>query len=165
MRTMRPRLTVPLPEIPSGLRRSLRDLYLRVDSELLSLGPACWAHGDCCDFTARDHRLYASSLEVAYALESRRLPGNANLAHCPFWEGRRCQERARRPLGCRTYFCDRRYEEALGALYERAHALIGALARGHDFPWYYAPFVETLRRMQAPRMPRAGEAATQDATP
>jgi Fe-S-cluster containining protein len=138
----------PLPAsastLPPDLRRELTEAYRRLEEEIRALGAACWAHGDCCDFTLRDHRLYASSAELAYAMESPHRV-NDDPALCPFWLDGKCHDRARRPLGCRTYFCDRRYALALQTLYEKYHGEIKALSERHGFRWKYELFVEAVR--------------------
>lgn len=139
----------PTISLPPALRDELEEAYRELDAEVRSLGVACWARGDCCDFERSDHRLYASTVEIAYVIEKR---GNAIEAEggrssklCPFWKEGKCTERERRPLGCRTYFCDRRYREPLEALYEKYHRRLQKLAERYALDWRYEPFVEAVR--------------------
>jgi Fe-S-cluster containining protein len=135
--------------LPPAASKELEAVYQELDSQVRALGVACWARGDCCDFERCDHRLYASTVEIAYVLEKRAEtltaggPGSAKL--CPFWKEGKCTERERRPLGCRTFFCDRRYREPLEALYENYHRRLRELAERHALEWRYLPFVDAVR--------------------
>ena len=127
------------------LCRALESIYSDVDRQIVSLGVGCWMHGECCDFERKEHRLYASSLEVAYARQARPAAGPPQGRLCPFWQGGRCTAHEGRPLGCRTYFCDPRYRESLEDLYEKHYQRIRRLAVEHQYPWRYGLFVAALR--------------------
>lgn len=131
--------------LPRGLRDELASLYDQLEARLRGLGVGCWVRGRCCDFKRRDHRLFASSVEIAYAREALRGDLGQDPELCPFWILRRCTARTHRPLGCRTYFCDPRYRDVLEALYEEFYREIQAMARRHGYSWYYGPFVESVR--------------------
>jgi Fe-S-cluster containining protein len=131
--------------LPDTLRRAIEAIYRDVDSEVSALGAACWARGDCCDFDRAEHRLYASGLETAYAGEGREGPTNPKETLCPFWIDRRCTARERRPLGCRTYFCDPRYQGALEAIHEKHLRRLRELTQVHALSWSYAEFVGAVR--------------------
>lgn len=120
-------------------------LYSELEREVRALGVGCWVRGDCCDFDRVDHQLFASSLEIAHVRAKHPAPFPADSRLCPFWLDGRCTERERRPLGCRTYFCDRRYKEQLEALYETYHRRLRTLAASEGLPWAYLPFVTALR--------------------
>jgi Fe-S-cluster containining protein len=132
-------------QLPHSLTTQLESLYQELDREIRSLGVGCWIRGDCCDFERCEHQLYASTVELAYVKETHpeTFPPDSRL--CPFWKEGKCTEHDRRPLGCRTYFCDTRYSEALQELYEKYLRQISALAEEHRFPWRYQPFVAALR--------------------
>ena len=134
-----------LESLPRPLETRLRSLYQELDREVRSLGVGCWVRGDCCDFDRSEHRLYASTVELAYVKEKHAEVFPSDSALCPFWKEGKCTERERRPLGCRTYFCDTRYQEPLQELYEKYHHQISLLAREHGFHWHYQPFVSALR--------------------
>ena len=135
----------PMPSLSADLRRAVAAIYRDADAEVSALGAACWARGDCCDFTRADHRLYASGLEAAYARETPAGPRNPEESLCPYWIDRRCTARERRPLGCRTYFCDPRYRVALEAIHENHLRRLRELSDNHAFPWSYAEFVAAVR--------------------
>ncbi|MBI4602604.1 MAG: hypothetical protein HY721_11655, partial [Planctomycetes bacterium] len=130
---------------PPEAERDLEALYARVDHEVEALGVACWVRGDCCDFDRCEHRLYASTVELAHVRAKHPEAFEPEGGLCPFWVEGRCTERERRPLGCRTYFCDARYREQLEALHERCLREVRAIAARHGIPWAYAPFVAALR--------------------
>jgi len=136
--------------LPAGARRDLAALYERVDREVEASGVACWLRGACCDFERNDHVLYATSLEIAWVRErhcAQDHPFAADSALCPFWQGGVCVERERRPLGCRTFFCDERFRVRLEALHESYHRELGALAERWEEPYRYEPFVRALRAL------------------
>ena len=134
-----------VPNLPDSARLELEEVYRDVDEQVRSLGVACWARGDCCNFERAEHRLYASTVEVAYVAETRGRTHPAGSCLCPFWKEGRCTERDRRPLGCRVYHCDARYRVPLEALYESAYRKIRAIADRHEIPWRYGLFVESMR--------------------
>jgi Fe-S-cluster containining protein len=138
-----------LPPGPTAFLE-LEKLYREVEREVLSLGVGCWARGDCCDFSRFDHKLMASSLEIAYVKEKH--PGrlDAGSSLCPFWKAGKCTERERRPLGCRTFFCDRRYRGILEDLHAKYYLRLRQIARSHPCPWGYEPFVDAVCRPEGP---------------
>ena len=129
---------------PSELQAELEALYAQVTLEIRSLGVACWNHSVCCDFERCDHKLFASSVEIAHVLAAHPEPMPDRGALCPFWQDGRCLERERRPLGCRTYFCDGRYRLPLEDIHGKYHHRLRILAEKHSFPWYYGLFVPAL---------------------
>lgn len=133
------------PTLSPRLRRALEAIYEELNSEVAALGVTCWVRGVCCDFERADHRLYASSLELAYVLEAHDGPLPFSGRLCPFWKEGQCTERERRPLGCRTYFCDERYRDRLEALYEKYYSRLKATAEKEGFDWSYGEFVEGLK--------------------
>lgn len=132
--------------LPEAARIALEAIYRDVDSEVRSLGVGCWVRGDCCDFDRSDHRLFATSIEVLHVREKHPRPLGIEGKLCPFWKEGLCTERERRPLGCRTYFCDARHREPLQALHERCHVRLRRIAEAHGLRWSYEPFVTAVRR-------------------
>jgi Fe-S-cluster containining protein len=126
-------------------REALEALYREVDAEVASTRAVCWLRGDCCDFEHSEHVLYVSSLELAYVREGHPEPFAAGSVLCPFWKGDLCTERRRRPLGCRTYFCDPAFREELERIHEKYHARLKRIAEEHDLEYRYEPFVAVLR--------------------
>jgi hypothetical protein len=132
---------------------SLAEIYCLVDQELAAASAAspasltCLGGGGCCKFDLFDHRLYASSIEIAYLLGPGRL-APPNIAHaaanrCPYQVGPRCTAYQRRVLGCRTFFC----RDAAGAgqnIHEHYFQAIQALYVRHNLPYTYVSVVAAV---------------------
>ena len=65
--------------------------------------------------------------------------------------GEPCTARSRRPLGCRTFFCDAGVGECCSALYEPAHRGIGRLHERHGVPYQYRELTEALAELLGAR--------------
>ena len=92
----------------------LAELYARVDAEIAARNPRCEVSGRCCDFPRSGQRLYATGPETDFALQAAggaAPPAPSGL--CPWWVEGRCSNRAGRPLGCRIYFCDASFADAM----------------------------------------------------
>jgi len=126
-------------------------LYRQVDAALADIQPACRACGSCCDFPAHDHRLYVSTGELAYLLQSPPAePAAARAGRCPYQQHSRCTARPHRALGCRTYTCDADAAEAANAVYARFHARIQALHDTHHVPYFYGELTAMWRAVRDP---------------
>lgn len=134
----------PSPSL-DGAIAGLLEVYREVDRRVGATGARCEMRGLCCDFEKSDHRLYATHLEIVFVLQRHRgaFPGGGPL--CPFWKDGLCMERERRPLGCRTYFCDGREREALQQIHEDALERIRRISAEHGLPHGYRPFVDAVR--------------------
>jgi len=135
----------PTATLSPEAAQALADVYARVDREIRSMGATCWLRGRCCDFETAEHVLFASSAEIAFvrAAHAERFAPHGVL--CPFWKDGLCAERERRPLGCRTYFCDPAYSDRVASIHERYHREICALADRFGIEYRYEPFVAALR--------------------
>ena len=131
----------------------LAEIYRLVDQELAAAcaaAPAaltCLGGGGCCKFDHFNHRLYASSIEVAYLLgPGPQAPPNlarAGANRCPYQVGPRCGAYDRRVLGCRTFFC----RDSLGVgqgIHERNLKAICALYVRHNLPYTYVSVVAAV---------------------
>jgi putative zinc- or iron-chelating protein len=111
----------------SADRRILLRVYADADRALAPF--SCEASADCCHFarTGREPSVTVGEwLEIVRAVRAsgRKLPPppGDDERTCPFLSGARCSIYESRPLGCRTYFCDRISgpgrppRDALGAL-------------------------------------------------
>lgn len=136
-----------------GISAELELVYADVAQEIARRAPACWASGRCCNFEKTGHRLYVTGLEAAYTLVN--LPDDRSLSHtdiesararggCPFQLGNLCSVHGIKPLGCRTYFCDRSAREWQELLTERSLADIRAIHDRHAIPYRYAEWRELL---------------------
>jgi Fe-S-cluster containining protein len=146
-----------------GAFAALEALYEELDEELPRWEFTCSASGNCCDFDAWDHRLYASTVEAEYFF--RRAPsGRANddPRQCPAWgTDRLCKARAGRMLGCRTYYCPPYPRGVPEDLHDRYDARIKALHEAHAIPYAYRDIVQWAAERRpaasgAPRPPTSG---------
>ena len=91
----------------------LRAIYAELDAFLD--GFTCDASGDCCHFDRTGREPYPSAVELAElerAVRARGGPPKKRLPtidrRCALLDDRgRCSVYASRPLGCRTFFCER----------------------------------------------------------
>lgn len=142
-----PRETSPVEGagLPPAARDELEALFEGVDRAVAETGAVCQARGVCCDFTRSEHTLWATWVEVAWVLETHAERWKPDDPLCPFWQGGLCTERERRPLGCRTYFCDPRSRDELERIHETFHERLRDLADRHGLPYRYIPFVRAVR--------------------
>ena len=141
------------PSLPAGLA----NIYRAVDAEVQGLDATCMGGGVCCRFDIVDHRLYATTAEVAYLLAGGPPPQAAQPGRCPYQVGPRCTARERRPLGCRIYFCCPQAGEATHALYGRFHELICCLHNELGIDYQYVELTGALAGLAAgPITPSCG---------
>jgi hypothetical protein len=128
------------------LRRRVLELYREVDAEVKAAGPVCVASGRCCRFKDYGHVLFLSNLEADVLLHGAP-PYDRPVSpdFCPFQHDKLCTAREPRPLGCRIYFCDPSYQDAMHAITEKALGRLKALAGEHGVEWRYAPLHDFLR--------------------
>jgi uncharacterized protein len=89
------------------------------DADALYAGWSCPASTECCRFGVTGREPYVTSIEVAAVKKAiaarggmrswkRGLPVVSDERRCPLLDAAgRCAVYAARPLGCRTFFCDR----------------------------------------------------------
>ncbi len=127
---------------------AVKDVYGEMETALGPAADACRACGRCCRFREGAIVLFASSLEMAVLMAeagppdaSRYVVGGPVAGNwvCPYQEGNRCAERAVRPLGCRTYFCDTDAGAQGRAVHAHALDRLRTVAREHGHPWWYGP--------------------------
>lgn len=120
----------------------LEQFYARTDEKLRGLPQPCVACGQCCRFATFGHRLYISSLEAAFVLESGEPFEARHLKEdrCPYQRENRCGARGRRMLGCRTFFSRHSREETEQAqrIYEEMLSELKSLYRRFNLDWEYA---------------------------
>ncbi len=101
-------------------RGELRAIYARVDTRLATY--SCDASTECCRFGVTGREPYVTPVEMAevahaiaacgFPTQAARSPRTLPMAdaerRCPMLEDSgRCRIYESRPLGCRTFFCDR----------------------------------------------------------
>lgn len=124
----------------------LEALYEELGRAIAERNPVCELSGACCRFEEYGHDLFATELEVDYVLsglEGQALPEFDRL--CPFYRSGRCDHRQHRPLGCRVFFCDPSYLEAMPELHERFFRQLKDIHARHGIPYRYGPFLGLLR--------------------
>jgi Fe-S-cluster containining protein len=110
--------------LPAARRSDLGDrmasFYAEADTAIAAHRPVCLNRGACCRFDTFGHRLYVTTIELAWFARGRsgawKAPGEGG--SCPYQEGGLCTAREHRPLGCRVFFCDPAAREWQGPEYE-----------------------------------------------
>lgn len=135
--------------LPGSLYSELSLLYRRLEEETTLLNPGCNKCGTCCNFTAFDHILYASSIEVGYITQHVKVPDftiSDNV--CPFLKENQCSIRDFRTLGCRIFYCNPHYKENMYTLYEKYYFMIKELLKKFDYQLKYLPFLSQLNEFK-----------------
>ncbi len=136
---------LPSPSAQQGAFEELRQLYSQLDAEITAHSPRCEMSGVCCRFEEAGHLLYATALETDYAVEHHRsAPEPEAPGRCPYHVQGVCTAREGRPIGCRTYFCDERTEDALQDVHEDYLARLRQIESKYGYPRAYAPFPALL---------------------
>ena len=139
-----------VPDLIAALEPALGEmgsLYARLDAELAPYVRPCRADGECCRFGPGKPVLYLTFLEAAMMLASGRdiKPSPESPDACPCLDGGRCGIRERRALGCRTFFCDRLFEEQRCLIHEKFLREIRAVEAKFQVPRFYLPLAAALR--------------------
>jgi hypothetical protein len=122
------------------LHSELLQLYAVVDAEVAAERPRCDASGRCCRFKEYGHTLFLSSLEAELLLEfAPPFSPPVDSAFCPFQKEILCTAREPRPLGCRIYFCDERYQQRSHEITEKCLQKLKEISDREGLPWRYAP--------------------------
>lgn len=133
------------PAVRERAFAALVELYAEVDRLVAAALPLCVLSGDCCRFEQAGHELFATALEADYAAwRHPDAPAPEAPGRCPYHVAGRCTAREGRPLGCRTYFCDRRTEDELAEAHEHFLARLRALERELGYPAAYGRFPALL---------------------
>ena len=122
------------------VRQEVLRVYTSADAAVRAAGPRCDASGRCCRFTEYGHTLFISAFEAEILLEHA--PAYAQPASrdgCPFQVNGLCTARDARPLGCRIYFCEARYQDRMAEITEDALTSLKHIADTHGTGWNYAP--------------------------
>lgn len=127
---------------------ALAEIYRHVDQAVAGGNSTCRACGKCCHFETAGHRLYVSAGELMYLASSGAPPdGASGVLRCPYQVGPACSAGPRRPLGCRTYFCDPAARALGRRAYEPSHRRIKALHEAHGLPYEYLELTGAIRAM------------------
>ncbi len=123
----------------SALAESIRNVYAAADAAVAAAGPVCESSGRCCRFTEYGHTLFLSDMESEFLLATA--PGYDRVTPdgCPFQVESLCTARDERPLGCRVYFCDPKFQDAMPGIIETHLQQLKRLADDIGRPWRYTP--------------------------
>ncbi len=135
------------PEVAAAMEA----FYRQLDREIAGYNPICRNRGLCCDFERWGHRLYVTTLEIAYFLgEIETLP--AIIAdRCPFAIDGQCTARSRRPMGCRIFYCDPVTTHWQGPLTEKYLACLRDLHVKLNVPYLYMDWMAVLKHLHTKR--------------
>jgi Fe-S-cluster containining protein len=128
------------------------ELYKQVDRDVAAAGPVCVASGRCCRFKEYGHVLYLSNLEAEVLLNAApayETPVTPD--YCPFQKGNLCTAREPRPLGCRVYYCDPKYQETGNQISEMYLRRLKELAEANGIEYLYAPLHHFLNHPEDAR--------------
>jgi Fe-S-cluster containining protein len=135
---------------PTVFKHQLQIFHQHADEVIAAHQPRCELSGRCCRFDEYGHTLFLARSEAEILLQDGIPPDSEiSTASCPFQINNLCTAREKRPLGCRTYFCDPEYQDAMPDVSE---ALIRELKTLHDqadVAWEYRPLVHYLREYQS----------------
>ncbi len=144
------------------LLRELEILFGELDRRVAAHQPTCRNRGVCCKFGAFGHKLYVTTLELAYfhANHPERFPlGGADASRresatthntdsqdhtCPFQEDGLCTTREGRPVGCRVFFCESADEGWQGEVTEWALAQLRELHERFGVSYSYVEWLSAL---------------------
>ena len=126
-------------------------IYHELDQEIAQLAPRCQVSGLCCRFAEYGHTLFVSEPEFTVLMNEAPSPSRPfdDGATCPWQDLKgRCTAREARPLGCRVYFCDPKYEPHAPEITERFLARLNRLAERYALNWNYAPLHRHIQLMR-----------------
>ncbi|MGC9259233.1 MAG: hypothetical protein ACP5I8_04010 [Phycisphaerae bacterium] len=152
---------------PRKAMDELWELYAQLDVEVAAQKLTCNSSGRCCQFEIWGHKLYVSTLELAYfrhkATNVPMTPApprsrsgaiyfplplygkNGDFTPgCPWQMNALCTAREGRPLGCRVYFCDAATATWQSERYEYYHHKISDLHKQFDLPYRYMEWRSAL---------------------
>ena len=158
-----------------ALLAELDAFFAQLDQRIADHQPVCRNRGACCKFGAFGHKLYVTTLELAYfrarhadrlqeqdlqsaqkdqGAASFSLRGLATIENaatanqsCPFQREGMCTTREGRPLGCRVFFCESADEGWQSELTEWALARLREMHERFDVPYVYSEWLTALARM------------------
>lgn len=127
---------------------AMREFYAEADREIADHGATCWNKGECCRFGQFGHRLYVTSLEIAYYLATGNFPPPVTSDTCPHAIDGKCHARERRPFGCRVFYCDPSAQHWQGPLSEQRLAQLKAMHEALRVPYMYVDWMTVVKAMQ-----------------
>ena len=138
--------------LPTETRHKLYDsltkIYVELEKELEAHPQPCTGCGECCHFEKAGHRLYGSSLELAFLKEKHPSPTLHEEDRCPHQIEKSCSVRHERLIGCRTFFRlhSQGETEAVEELYEKFLGKLKKLYRESELEWEYRDLMSLYPR-------------------
>ncbi len=160
-----------------ALLAELDAFFGQLDQRIAEHQPVCRNRGVCCKFGAFGHKLYVTTLELAYfrahhadrlqKQDPRPAQGNQGAAgfslrvssagegasgaeqSCPYQQNGLCTTREGRPIGCRVFFCESADEGWQSELTEWALARLREMHEQFDVPYVYSEWLTALAGITA----------------
>ncbi len=172
-------MVIPVDSIMEAARRpevlaAMQRLYEEADRAIAEQNATCWNSGECCRFGRYGHRLFVTTLEVAFYVAKNEDDSTQHPAHdaftrheptllslpvynesaaaadtCPHAYEGRCHVRGSRPLGCRIFYCDPAAQHWQGPMTEAYLTQLRMLHEQYEVPYVYADWMSVLRALQA----------------
>ncbi len=143
--------TVVQSQRNTAFMRAILDVYEDLDraGDADENRTLCLGGGACCRFDLFDHRLYATTGELAVLTRARPIdPSRLQRDRCPYQQGPRCLARENRPLGCRVFFCresSQAPDTTDSSAYETFHRRICELHEEYNVPYAYVELISALK--------------------
>lgn len=131
------------------LATEMAGFYDRLDRTIADRGPTCWNHGSCCKFGEFGHKLFVTTVELAYFVRGNRddwRPPSAEDS-CPFQFQGKCTAREHRPMGCRIFFCDPTAQHWQNDEYEKQLRTLKAISTTSGVDYRYIEWLHALRKV------------------
>lgn len=139
-----------------GLMARIAEILADTDKTIADMGATCMGGGCCCKFDLAGHRLYVSTAELALLCQSPPADlGRCRINRCPYQKNSRCLARSHRPLGCRTFFCQSKQNQAFSELYEYSHLLVRQAHKVFaGVPYRYVEMVSSIELLYSGEVTR-----------
>jgi Fe-S-cluster containining protein len=122
---------------------AVEKLYNWIDQQVENTGD-CKACGDCCDFEKFDHRLYVTSVELAYFTEKMKHDlRKMDTTVCPYRVEGKCTVYPYRFAGCRIFACGRNADTE-SSLSEETLGKLKQIGEEYEIPYRYTDLKTAL---------------------
>ena len=131
------------------LAAEMAGFYDQLDRTIADHCPTCWNHGACCKFGEFGHKLFVTTVELAYFVRGNRAdwrPPTTDDA-CPFQVRGKCMAREHRPMGCRIFFCDPDAQGWQNDEYEEQLRTLKAISAASGVDYRYIEWMQALREV------------------
>ena len=122
---------------------AVEKLYIWIDRQVAETGD-CKACGNCCDFEKFGHRLYVTSVELAYFKKMMKEDiRKMDTAVCPYRVDGKCTVYPYRFAGCRIFACGRDADTE-SKLSEESLQKLKQIGKDHEIPYRYTDLKTVL---------------------